>query len=200
MAVTRTPNMTDYAAEWAAFRWPRPERFNFARDVVDRWAADPDKLALLHLDPAGREQRVTFRQVQRRSAQLANALRGMGVQRGERVFVMLPRVVEWWETLVGVLRMGAVAMPGTSQLTDKDIVYRSGAAEASAVITDAAGAAKFDRVRDQCASLKHFVLVGDEQMNGWNRYDDLLERASDADSGESTRADEPALVYFTSGT
>jgi medium-chain acyl-CoA synthetase len=200
MATTRTPNMTDYAAERAAFRWPRPERFNFARDVIDRWAADPTKLAMLHLDPSGAERRVTFRELQRRSTQVANALRGLGIGTGERVFLMLPRVVEWWETLLGVLRMGAVGMPGTVLLTEKDIVYRSGLAEASAVVTDAAGASKFDAVRDQCPSVRHFILVGGEQRDGWQRYEDLLARASDRDSGETTRADDMALVYFTSGT
>ena len=198
--MARTPNMIDYEAERSRFRWPRHDRFNFAKDVLDRWAADRDKLALLLLDASGTEHRYTFHQLRRRSSQVANMLQGKGVARGERVFVMLPRVVEWWETLLGVLRMGAVAMPGTALLTEKDIVYRANEAEATAIVTDAAGAAKVDRVRDQCPSLRHFILVDDAWRDGWGQYKHMLDRASDSDFLEKTRSDDPALVYFTSGT
>src|SRR5215212_1360994 len=198
--MARTPNMLNYEAEREKFRWPRPQRFNFAKDVVDRWASDKDKLALLLIDAAGAEHRYTFHQMRRQSNRVANMLRGLGVARGERVFVMLPRVAEWWETLLGVLRMGAVVMPGTALLTEKDIVYRSQLAEATAVVTDAAGAAKVDAVRAQCPSLKHFILVDDAWRDGWGVYKHLLDRCSDSDFIETTAADDPALVYFTSGT
>src|SRR3954454_17832833 len=200
MATTHSANMTDYEAERAGFVWPRPARFNFAKDVVDRWAANPEQVALWHVDPTGQERRLTYQHMQRRSTQLANALSGLGLQKGERVFVMLPRVVEWWETLTGILRLGAVAMPGTALLTEKDIAYRTGLAEASAVITDAGGAAKFDAVRDQCPTLKHLILVGDEPRDGWQSYAELVDGGSDKDGFEQTAADDMALVYFTSGT
>ena len=93
---------------------------------------------MLWVSPQDAERRLTFADFRRRSNQVANALAHLGVQRGDRVFIMLPRLVEWWETILGGMKIGAVSMPGTTLLTPKDIVYRANLAEAKVVITDAA--------------------------------------------------------------
>jgi acetyl-CoA synthetase len=103
--------MTDYAATAGAFRWEVPERFNFARDVVDVWAADPAKPALLWSDAAGRERRFTFSDIARQSCRFANLLAAHGVGRGDRVIVMLPRLPEWQVAMVGCFRAGAIPIP-----------------------------------------------------------------------------------------
>jgi len=91
------PNMTDYEETRRTFRLEVPERFNFARDVVDAWAArEPDRLALLAVDQAGANpRRFTFGDVARLSNRAANFLAAQGIERGDRIFVMLPRVPEW---------------------------------------------------------------------------------------------------------
>src|SRR5207253_3156983 len=111
------------------FSLTAPADFNWAFDVVDRWAEDPSKLAMLWVGGQGQERRITFDQFRRRSNQLANALEGLGVRRGDRVFLMLPRLVEWWEAILGIMKVGAVSMPGTTLLTSKDIAYRANLAE-----------------------------------------------------------------------
>src|SRR5258706_4293622 len=136
-------NMRDYAETFRTFRWPAPAHFNFATDVVDRWAADPNALAMRWIGDGG-ERRLTFRHFAERSDRLANALEGLGLSPGDRVLVMLPRVVEWWESLLGLEKARLVAMPATTLLTPKDIDYRIEAAGASPVITDAANADKAD--------------------------------------------------------
>src|SRR5579859_7466358 len=199
--VPQEHNMRDYDAARRDFHLDVPEEFNWARDVIGRWAADPARLAMLWLGPAG-ERRLTFAEFDRRANQVAAALRDAGIRKGDRVAIMLPRVPEWWEAVLGIMKLGAVSMPGTILLTPKDIAYRIHASEARAVITDAAGAQKVDQVRPETPSLAVRLLVGgaDPLPAGWVDYEQVV-RAAPADyHGEPTRSSDPAMVYFTSGT
>ena len=111
-------NMKDYPAEYARFRWERPERFNFAMDVVDRWAEErPGAPALLHCDERGGHRVYTWAELSRRSIHAALFLRGLGLQPGDGVFTMLPRLAEWWLLALGCMRANLVLMPGTTMLT-----------------------------------------------------------------------------------
>src|SRR5206468_571941 len=135
-------NMTDYEQTRREFQWDVPEQFNWARDVIGRWAADPARLAMWWVGPQGEERKITFAEFDRRANQVAAALRAAGVQPGDRVAIMLPRLPAWWEAVLGIMKLGAVSMPGTILLTPKDIAYRLSISEARAVITDAPGAVK----------------------------------------------------------
>jgi acyl-coenzyme A synthetase/AMP-(fatty) acid ligase len=190
----------DYEALRQSFGWQCPELFNFGFDVVDRWAAQqPEKIALHWVGP-DQERKVTFTELSARSDRVAQALIALDLHRGDRVLVMLPRVVPWWESLVGIFKAGMIAIPGTTLLTSKDIAYRVHAAEVTAVITDAAGAAKVDEVVAELPELKHKIAVADAAPPGWTTYESLLAAASPPQPLAKTRSDEPALVFFTSGT
>jgi acetyl-CoA synthetase/medium-chain acyl-CoA synthetase len=191
-------NMSDYEATVRDFRLQVPEHFNFTTDVVERWAADPDKLAMLWLAQDGSERRITFRDFAQRGERFAAVLQKHGVRPGDRVMVQLPRVPEWWEVLLGCFRAGAVAVPGTVLLTAKDIQYRTGLADGVAYVTDPENAAKVDEVRPECPSLRHLILVGGER-DGWSSYQVEMEAAGAAQDVRTASAD-PALIYFTSGT
>ncbi|MBK9713626.1 MAG: AMP-binding protein [Kouleothrix sp.] len=192
-------NMTDYEAERRSFALDVPADFNWAFDVIDRWAEDPRQEAMFWVGQGGEERHLSFADFRRRSNQLANALEQLGVRPGDRVFLMLPRVVEWWESILGIMKAGAVSMPGTTLLTPKDIVYRSGLAETRVVITDAANAAKFDEVRQQCPSFEIRIVVGGER-EGWTSYETLVGAAGDQRDRLPTPSDGPCMIYFTSGT
>jgi acetyl-CoA synthetase/medium-chain acyl-CoA synthetase len=192
-------NMTDYEAERRAFELQAPADFNWAFDVIDRWAEDPKHEAMLWVSPNGDERGITFDQFKRRSNQLANALEALGVRRGDRVFLMLPRLVEWWEAILGIMRVGAVSMPGTTLLTPKDIAYRANLAETRVVITDAANAPKFDEVRAQCPSFEIMIVVGG-QREGWHSYEAIVGAASPERPRLPTPSGDPCMIYFTSGT
>lgn len=195
-----TSNMQDYDAVRASFRWERPTMYNFAREVIDAWAArDPSKLALHWVDDYGHEAKRTFADISVRSQQLARALANLGVSRGDTVIVILGRQIAWWETVSACLRMGAVVSPGTTQLSAKDIAYRVQASRAVAVITDDANAAKVDGVRHECLSLKAFLVV-DAERPGWVNFEAALMGVKADFPAVDTRADEDALCYFTSGT
>src|SRR5713101_868471 len=113
--------------------------FNFARDVVERWAKErPDALALWCVrEEDCSEQKVTFLQLADDLRRAASFFDQIGIRRGDRVLIIAPRVSQWWIALLGLTRLGAVPIPGTPMLTVKDISYRLDAAEATAMITDA---------------------------------------------------------------
>lgn len=172
-----------------------PLHFNFATDVIDRWAAErPDAPALWCVNATtGVEQRFNFRQLAALSCQAANCFRANGVQRGDRVLLMLPRVPQWWVAMLGLIRVGAVPVPGTLLLTARDVAYRLGSARISAAITSPDGMAKvggFEGIR---------FLVGGERP-GWIDFDRGVRQAGTGFRGEPTRSDDPGIIYFTSAT
>ena len=196
-----TPNMQDYAETYRDFKLDVPEHFNFAFDVVDKWAEDRTKLALISLDPAGENaQHHTFWDLKVQSNRFANVLKGLGVGKGTRTFVMLPRIPQWYVAMLGLMKVGAVPMPATTLCTPGDIEYRVNEAEATLAITDLENSDKVAEAAGNCPSLAHLLLVGDERK-GWISYDEQMGQASTAlENVEPTRSDDPLLIYFTSGT
>ena len=195
--------MTDYEAERAAFRLDVPERFNFVLDVLERRAAAaPDGLALLALDAGGAETaRYSWARMARETRRMGNALTGLGVKKGDPLFIMLPRIPEWYVAALGAIRIGAIPMPGTNLLTGKDIEYRIQRADAVAAITDSEGAAKVDSVAGNLPTLQHKIVVGEAPSAGWTPLAKLVETgAPDPTAADPTAATDPMLLYFTSGT
>lgn len=145
-------NMTDYDETRATFALDVPERFNYTRDVIDAWAErDPDKLALIAVEDDGTTaQRLSFADLSHRADRAAAFLSSLGVSAGDRLFVMLPRVVEWYDVLLGAFKIGAVPMPATTQLQTNDIAYRIARSQSTVAITDVDGSGKIDAARDRC--------------------------------------------------
>lgn len=187
--------MPTYDAARRAFRWEVPETFNFGGDVVDAWARDrPDHLALIWCDDEGHDRRLTYADVARSSSRVANALAEAGVGKGDRVIVMLPRIPEWQIAMVGCLKLGAVPIPCIDMLTERDIAYRLTNSDAIAAITTAANTSKFASAPDL---LGRFAVGGSE---GWRDLDVALAAASDSFEPVAVGADEPAIMYYTSGS
>jgi acetyl-CoA synthetase len=200
------PRLHDYEGERAGYRVEVPERFNAVVDIVEQWEAEgPEDLALVSLDGAGAvvaEQTVADLALAAR--QTARALIGLGVGRGDPVFIMLPRVPAWYAAVLGAIRVGAVPMPGTGQLTSRDIAYRLRSADAVAAITDLSGAEKVAAIEELPASLAHRIAwrgAADAVPEGWHDLDDLMSGGGEGELPESpTSRYDPMLLYFTSGT
>jgi acetyl-CoA synthetase/medium-chain acyl-CoA synthetase len=173
-----------------------PEYYNFAVDTVGRWAEDEAKRALLWTDERGVHVERTFRQIAERSSAIADGLARLGVARGDRVIMVIPPEPAWWECFMALMKLGAIAVPGTSQLTARDIAYRTQVAEATTLIMDATSAAKADESLADSSVLKVCVTARD----GWHTLDDVALSGSASFGGERTRSDDPAILYFTSGT
>jgi acetyl-CoA synthetase/medium-chain acyl-CoA synthetase len=186
-----------------AFRWELPDVFNFGRDVVDRFAAQPERPALLWRDAAGRERRLGFGDVRAGSNRVAHVLRGLGLGPGEPVLVMLPRIPEWQLVSVGALKVGALVIPGSTLLRPRDIAYRARHSGAAAIVTTPEQVAAVDAVRDELSCVRHRLVWtgGEGPAPGWIDLRAALAAApDDASAGRETRASDPALVYYTSGT
>ncbi len=188
-------NREDYQAAYRAFTWPRLDRFNWALDYFDAYAQGNDRLALWVVDEGGSETRMSFAELSARSNQVANMLRQIGVQRGDRLLIMLPNVVPIWEVTLAAMKLGAVISPATTLLTRDDIQDRIDRGNLRHVIADAAGAEKF---QDAAGNLTR-VLVGGQKV-GWISYEQAARAPTEFEPDGITRADDPFLLYFTSGT
>ena len=189
-----------------AFSLNVPPDFNFAYDVVDELARrEPDKLAMVWCNPQGEERRFTFADMKRYSDKTANFLRAHGVGKGDMVMLILRRHYEFWFSILALHKLGAVTVPATTLLTEKDLVYRFNAAGVKAVVCTATGevADAVDRAQSQCPSLQ-LKVVAQGEREGWLSFSGALEAAPDtferpAGAG-ATCANDPMLMYFTSGT
>jgi len=199
--------MTDYAETKETFRIDVPEYFNFGYDVIDAWAAkDRNKLALIWVNQNGDEKKYTFRDLKNLSNQAANILLKYGINKGDRILVMLPRIPEWWIFAIALIKLGAVFCPCPTMLTAKDLLYRINRGGFKMVITDFENSGKIDEICSSCPSLSTRFLV-DGEIEGWASWTyELLYPApvshhtpSIPDS-QKTRSTDPMLIYFTSGT
>jgi acetyl-CoA synthetase len=183
----------DYETACREFRWPEMVKFNWALDYFDPMARGNERIGLHVVDDAGVEEKLTFTALSERSNRVANFLRAVGVQRGDRILIMLGNVVPLWEITLAAIKLGAVFSPATAMLTTADLQDRVDRGEMRHVIADVSTTSKFDDVKGNFTR----IVVGGSR-DGWRSfaYD---ASASFKPEGE-TRSDDPLLLYFTSGT
>ncbi len=185
----------DYEFVYQNFRWPQLVRFNWALDYLDDYARGNHKTALWVVDESGSEQKLSYDQVSRRSNQVANFLRKQGVRRGDRIVVMLPNVVPMWEVLLASMKLGAVVIPAATLLTPDDLKDRLIRGQARHVITNAAFTERFAQLAGDYSR-----IVVDEPVNGWASYSGAGQEDEAYVPDAETKACDPMLLYFTSGT
>ena len=182
-----------------------PEYCNCARDVIDRFAKeDPTREAMLWVNQKGEEKHFTFADFSRLSNQAANMLRANGIEKGDRIFLLLPRIPEWWIFSAAIMKLGAISCPAPTLLMPHDIRFRINYGNFKGVIADAAGADKVDQIREECPRLTKLVSV-EGPREGWLDYYGEVERKKypqDSVTGPEvkTRSKDPMLLIFTSGT
>ena len=186
---------TEYDAAYRGFEWPRLERFNWALDYFDAMATGNDRPALRIVRDDGSDRSYSFDELSRRSNQVANALRSLGARRGDRLLLMLPNVVETWETILACMKLGVIVVPATPQLTPRDLADRFERGAVRHVVADGDGALKFATLPGDYTRL----IVGSD-LPGWTRFERAHETPNDFAPDRDTRASDPLLLYFTSGT
>ncbi|KFV10495.1 hypothetical protein N340_02257, partial [Tauraco erythrolophus] len=184
-----------------------PKYFNFANDVLDEWSQlekdgrRPANPAFWWVNDEGEEVKWSFEELGFLSRKAANILsEACGLQRGDRVIAILPRVPEWWLLNIACIRTGIVFIPGTSQLTAKDILYRLQASKAKCVITNDTLAPAVESVMPDCQFLKSKLIVAKGSRDGWLNLKELFAVTSADHKCVKTRSQDPMLIYFTSGS
>ena len=180
------------------------DKFNFAFDIVDGMAQkDPDKLAMLHIGRNKQERRFTFRDMSIASNQAANYFKALGIRRGDRVMLVLKRHYQFWFCILGLHKLGAIAIPATNQLVQHDFEYRFNAAGVSAIVCTADGdtAHQVDLAAANSPTLHTKIIVGDYR-EGWHNFNEEypLYNKDFAREENAPCGNDPMLMFFTSGT
>ena len=188
----------------AGLNFANTEKYNFAFDTVDAIARkDPQKLAMVHIANDMTERRFTFKDMKDASSQCANYFKSLGIKRGDRVMLVLKRHYQFWYAILGLHKLGAVAIPATNQLVEHDFTYRFEAGGVSAIVCTADGdtAQQVELAEEKTGKKLTKVLVGGNR-EGWHDFDEeyclfsrRYVRTEDAPCG-----DDPMLMFFTSGT
>ncbi|MBV8428262.1 MAG: acyl-CoA synthetase [Hyphomicrobiales bacterium] len=193
------PAPTSYATLVADFRWNIPERYNIGTDVCDRWArAEPSRPAIIEARADGSTKKVTFGDLRAASNRLANALKRRGIGPGERVAILLPQSSEVAIAHIAIYKLGAIAVPLAGLFGVDAIAYRLSDAGVTALVTDAAGLAKFRAIPERAQLTLVISLDGDD--GDAQSFTRLCERESAEFPARETRPDDPALMIYTSGT
>ena len=187
-----------------SIKFKNTERFNFAFDLVDALAdKDPEKLAMLHISRDKTERRFTFKDLKKASNQCANYFKSLGIKKGDRVMLVLKRHYQFWFAMLGLNKLGAVAIPATNQLQEHDFSYRFKAAGVKAIICTADGdTAHQADIAEKDYGKPLIKLIVNGGREGWRTFDEEYklysthyERTADAPCG-----DDLMLMFFTSGT
>ena len=195
-------NRTNYAAAMAGFKWPEPVAFNWALDWFDaelaRAPESKDRCGLWIVDVAsGEETRLTFAELSTRSNQVANYLRGLGLKRGDHLLLVLNNVAPLWEIMLAAMKLGVVVIPATTLLTADELADRVERGRAKMIVAD-------EQQIPKCAGLKLDGVVkittSDKKFDGWKPLGDAYKSPADFKIDGPTNADDPLLLYFTSGT
>uniref|UniRef100_A0A8C2PIS2 medium-chain acyl-CoA ligase n=1 Tax=Capra hircus TaxID=9925 RepID=A0A8C2PIS2_CAPHI len=184
---TVTPqNFSNYESMKQDFKLEIPEYFNFAKDVLDQWtnmekvwSKDQSDCTFWWINGNGEEVRWSFEELGSLSRKFANILtEACGLQRGDRVILLLPKIPEWWLANIACLRTGTVLIPGTTQMTQKDILYRLQSSKAKCIITNEVLAPAVDAVASKCENLHSKLIVSQSPREGWENLKEMMKPLS----------------------
>jgi acetyl-CoA synthetase len=190
---------TDQPRAAREFRWPETGAFNWALDYFDEIARGSDRPALWVVSEDGAEERISYAEMSARSARLANWLRGQGVRRGDRILLMLPNVPPLWETMLAAMKLGAVVIPATTLLAGDELRDRVERGRARFVVAMADQCARFEGMVEGIGRIAVGAPAGAAPA-GWVRYEEHAGAPAGFEPDGETGADDPLLLYFTSGT
>ena len=180
-----------------------PEFYNFGFDVIEKRALEDDKTAFIYVSRDGSKiENHKFSDLNNDSNRFANVLCQLGIKKGDFAFVMIPRIPAWYQVMIGCIKTGVIAMPGTNLLTSKDIEYRINKSRAKLAIVTSESAEKIDDIVANCPSIECLIVIGGDRK-GWINYDKVCAESSTQllrEDVSKTRANDTMLAYFTSGT
>jgi acetyl-CoA synthetase len=186
----------DYDAARSQFCWPQLDEFNWALDWFDVLAAEQPDAGALRVITEDSDTRLSYAELAARSNQVANWLRGLGVSRGDRLLLMLGNIAPLWEVILAAMKLGAVMIPASTLLGPEDLADRIARGDVRHVITEAAMTPRFHGLPGNWTR----IAVGDGAADGWLAYPGSFQPKDEFVADGPTRATDPLLLYFTSGT
>jgi len=189
-----------YEEVYKNFTWEIPEYYNIGVDVCDKWANEKYRLALIYIDKDGKDHKYTFWELKNLSNQLANTLRAKGVEKLERVGILLPPCPETLLAHIAIYKLGAIAVPLLPLFGPEAIEYRLENSESKVVITDNENVTKVLNIKDRLPNLQMIMVVNSEGMDNVDDFWQSLEKGSRSFNPVLTKPEDPALIIYTSGT
>jgi acetyl-CoA synthetase len=189
-----------YGEVYDSFRWEIPEFYNIGVDICDKWVHQRYRLALVYENEKGQVEKYTFWDLKNLSNRLANGLKALEVDNGHRMGILLPQCPETALCHIAAFKAGAIPIPLFTLFGTDALEYRLSNSEARAIVTDAANLPKVLEIRDKLPQLQTVMVTGGETPNGVLHFWKVIEQGSREFSPLQTRADEPALITYTSGT
>ncbi len=196
---SRLPRRLDYPSLYERFAWDLPSHYNIGVDACDRHAADKGRLAIIHDRGDGTAEKWTFWELKRASDRFANALRALGVERGDRVAVLLSQSPQLPIAHIAAYKLGAVVVPLFALFGEEALRFRLGDSGAGVIVTDLEHFEVVSTLREELEGLHHVVLTEGE-ISGVHTFDGLIRDASAAFEPVATRPEDPAILIYTSGT
>jgi acetyl-CoA synthetase len=190
-------NRSNYDVAYGDFQWPEMDQFNWALDWFDSIAAGQrsNQTAIWVVFEDGTETKLSFRQLSNRSSQVANYFRELGIGRGDRVMVMLGNIAPLWETVLALIKLGAVISPATTLLSVADVADRIERGRVRHIVCGTECVPRFEHLGKRCTR----IVVGGS-VPGWHAYEDGYNASAEFEPEGETRASDPMQLYFTSGT
>ncbi len=185
------------------FKLTVPADFDFARDIVDKWAEiEPDKRALVYCNDSDLHRNFTFSEISHYSKKAAAYFKSLGIKKGQRVLTLLRRRWEYWIIAVALHRIGAILVPASIQLTTKDIAYRVNEAKVKMVIAinDDFVISQVSDLKVKCEGLNHIITVGDSKVEGFEWFNEKFESFEEEQRYSGLKNSDEMIIYFTSGT
>jgi len=205
-----TLNVKSYEKAVEGFEWPRITKFNWALDYFDVMAKDNDKTALIYADTAGNETIVSFNDMMKRSNQVANFLNDIGLEKGDRVMLMMDTSVEIYELFLGIMKVGGIIIPASTLLSPADISDRTIRGKVKFIVAHNKYAERINEADETLAKLKGLVHVKSEGDNCsckeienaplWVDFDDSFKYETSFESNFVTYSSDMLFMFFTSGT
>jgi acetyl-CoA synthetase len=189
-----------YEAVYNSFRWQIPQHYNIGMDICDKWARQPDRLALIYENESGRVEKYTFADLKQLSNRLANGLKASGIGRGDRFGILLPQCPETAISHIAAYKIGAIAIPLFTLFGTDALEYRLSNSEAKGIVTDSANLPKILEIRQNLPGLEVVIVTRGEKVDYVLDFGELIEKGSADFRPGKTRADDPALIIYTSGT
>ncbi len=181
-----------------------PENFNFGYDVVDAWAKEePNKRAICWTNDKGEHIDFSYADLKEKTDKTAAYFQSLGIGKGDMVMLILKRRYEFWYSIIALHKLGAVVIPATHLLTEKDIIYRCEAADIKAIVA-VGETVVLDHIKNalpKCPSVKSVISVGPEVYEGFEDFTKGIENAGEFVRPENVNTNNDiSIIYFTSGT